>query len=682
MARDLARALGAASRKTSYYEGNGYTVTWATGHLVGLAEPHQYDSRYKTWRLSDLPIIPDEYKLVPLSRASQLASIVSLLRRPDFDYVVNACDAGREGELVFRWIVQWSGASVDIRRLWLSSLTKTSIDEAMSNLRPADEYDGLAEAARCRAESDWLVGINATRAMSRKSRSLVSVGRVQTPTLSLIVCREKQIEQFAEEDFWTVRVLLDSEHGQFEAYWSRAGGTSAERISSLDEAKRIEARLAQARSGEVAEVSHKEVRLSPPALYDLTSLQRQMNTRYGYSAHKTLALAQSLYERKAITYPRTDSRFITRSTIPLVVRALQTLRASHPEQVSRIMGADSKPDFGALIRESLVRDHHAILPTSHTPKLVGEQRVVYEAVCSRLLAALYPASIRRETALCIHVGSDTLCASGTKTIALGWREIEPGAKDNPLPELSQRDAVTVVEVEAKQSRTRPPERYTDASLLRAMQSVGRQFDDDALRQVLSQKGLGTPATRAAIIERLIEVGYVERHARHLLPTAKGRQVVETLPVRELTSAELTAEWEMRLQQVQEQSLSRDEYMKQMQQFVREMVQSIKHLKQQKLLDALGECPRCGAQVVPRGGGFRCVSSCGFALPPQIASKKISRKHAEALLSRKKTPLLQGFRSKTGGRFRAYLVLAEDHTLKLEFPKKRASYTRKRRTRSK
>jgi DNA topoisomerase-3 len=446
-------------------------------------------------------------------------------------------------------------------------------------------------------------------------------------------------------------------------------GGKQRRAQTAAEASHVRNRLLERGEARVDDIQDKEVVAQPPLLYDLTDLQRDMNVRYGFSASKTLELAQTLYERfKAITYPRTDSRYITGRVVPLVRTALGALAEERPEQVARLEElSGGRPPFGRLIRESHVRDHHALLPTGRVPAVGGDLKRVYDAVCSRLLASLDPPNIRRETTVSLSAGEDSLRARGAITLQQGWREIVAGPEDSPLPAMKAGDGVRILSAEAKEGTTKAPSRYTDATLLRAMQSAGRELDDENLKEALREKGIGTPATRAAIIERLIAVNYLYRESKHLAPTQKGMAVIEAIPERRLVSAELTGDWEMKLAEVERGARTREEFMRQMRAFVLEVVTTIKAMEARKVIDHVGACPRCGGDVVSSSKAYKC-QACGYAIISTVAGKTLDRKHIVALLTKGRTTLIPGFRSKSGGRFRAYLLLDEEKNLKFQFPK--------------
>jgi DNA topoisomerase-3 len=660
--------LGARDASPGYLEGNGYVVTWVAGHLLRLKEPHEYESRLKVWRLADLPIVPPQFELVPLSTQPQLKRVLQLLKSPAVDCVVNACDAGREGELIFRWLLEYSKSSLPSKRLWLSALTPGAVRDGFASLLPSADFDSLASAARCRAESDWLVGINATRAISKKCGGLLSVGRVQTPTLAMVVRREREVLSFVPETFFTVDALLRHDSGDFRAEWADDDGRQR-RARTAEEAALVVNRLLERGVASVDDVQDKEVSSQPPLLYDLTDLQRDMNVRFGFPASKTLDLAQTLYERfKAITYPRTDSRYITGRAVPLVHSALSALAQERPDQVARLEElSGGKPPFGRLIRDSHVRDHHALLPTGRVPAVGGDLKRVYDAICSRLLASLFPPNIRRETIVGLSAGDDNLRTRGAITLQRGWREIIPGPEDSALPSMQPGDPVRVLSAEANEGVTKAPSRYTDATLLRAMQGAGKELDDESLKEALREKGIGTPATRAAIIERLIAVNYLFRDGKFLVPTQKGMAVIEAIPERRLVSAELTGDWEMKLGQVERGASSRDEFMREMSAFVLEVVTTIKGMEARSVVDHVGSCPRCGGDIIASSKAYKC-RACGYAIFATVAGKSLSRKHVVSLLTKGRTTLISGFRSKSGGRFRAYLVLDEEKNVKFQFPK--------------
>jgi len=680
VARDLARVLGRFTPRQGWLENDRLLISWAIGHLVELAEPEDYDPAWKTWRLASLPILPEQFRLRPVARTrDHFATVAQLLGRPDVGLVVNACDAGREGELIFRYLYELSGCTLPVRRLWISSLTDEAIREGFRRLRAGEELDRLAAAARCRSESDWLVGINATRAMSKRSLTLVSVGRVQTPTLALLVQREKEIADFRPCPFWRVIVTFQSERGEYRGTWYR--GDEAE-LWSEAEALEILARV-QGKPGMVGRVTKSRRTQPPHLLHDLTDLQREMNRAYGFSASKTLQLAQELYERdKLITYPRTASRFLTPELVPLLPRLMTVVAAGEGPVAAaarELLARGRLPVTGRLVNPARVKDHHAIIPTPRAPAdggPRGDKGRIYEAVVRRFVASFLPSYVTEATRVETVVGEDRFRSEGQVVLQQGWRVLQPSADETvELPPLEAGMAVMTAQAAVETGTTRPPARYTEASLLRVMETAGSLVEEEDLAEAMREEGIGTPATRAAIIERLLEVGYVEREGRALRPTPKGMELIARLPVRELTSVSLTGRWERRLREIEEGSEERDRFMKDIRAFTRDLVEQIKRLDAEGLaagmVRSVGSCPRCGAPVVERWQVWGCsnwkTTSCPFHFSRTVAGYKLSSRQAALLLSRGRTGLLRGFRSRTGRRFAAYLVLNSEGRLSFEFP---------------
>src|SRR5262245_50244859 len=528
--RDLSRALpGAFAKHEGYLESDSHIVTWAVGHLVQLAEPDEYDAKYKKWRMADLPIVPDQFRLVVRDERSrkQMTVITRLLKRDDVDLVINACDAGREGELIFAWTFEKAGAKKPVQRLWLSSMTAKAIKEAFAALRPASEFDLLEQAARSRSEADWIVGMNATRAATIRLRSsfdgAVSLGRVQTPTRAIIARREEEIRAFVPEPYWLVDATFETVDDP-RSYVGRYHAGSQPRLKTAKEAAAI-VDAVRGGAGTITKLEKTTRREKAPLLYDLTSLQREANTRYGFSARRTLAAAQRLYEEhKVLTYPRTNSRFLPSDMIG-EIRPIAGVVGTFPEYANAaayVRGLDVLP-LGRVINDAKVTDHHAIIPTNSDhkiDKLSDDDRRVYDMVVRRFLAVFHPEAVFENTRLETTVLEHVFRTTGRVLMEAGWRgvygQIEESSADDDegsdqtLPRLSQGEAVAVLEVGSEEKVTQPPRRYSDASLLAAMETAGRLVDDDEMREAMKDSGIGTPATRAAIIERLIDVGYVER----------------------------------------------------------------------------------------------------------------------------------------------------------------------------
>lgn len=713
VARDLAGCLGKFRARQGYLENDNYLITWAIGHLVELAEPEVYDPRFRRWNSETLPILPEEFRLTVISKtASQFGIVTRLMAEGSVLAIINACDAGREGELIFRYIYQMAGGNRPAKRLWVSSLTEEAILAGFRNLREGVEYLRLGDAARCRSESDWLVGINATRAMSVKRGNLYSIGRVQTPTLALLVRREEEIGQFKPETYWVVRGTFMTSLGSYQGYWVGTGEkpktesvrTDGEDTPGVTEGSRIRAReLAEAiarkvdsQPATVESVERKRILQAPPLLYDLTEMQREMNRRYGFTAQKTLSLAQELYEKdKAITYPRTDSRFLTPDLIPGIRGRVEHLLAGTlPGDSLLAKGArwvleqPKLPITGRLINPKKVSDHHAIIPTGKPGPLEGDKGKVFSAVVARFLATLHPPAVSEQTKVVTVAVGERFVSRGRVVLEPGWLMVEPPRQketDPELPALRQGMGAAVTRTDVLERTTKPPPRYTEASLLQAMETAGRSLipaggeippDWDELREVMKEEGLGTPATRAAIIERLIRVGYVCRERKALVPTAKGLDLINSIPSKDLTSPELTGRWEKRLRDVERGLLSRGQFMEEIRGYVRTVVESIlgssgfSEVAAGAAADSggVGICPKCGQPVAETPVSYRCRTgkACGFALWKTILGKTIDRATAERLLSGQKTRYMSGFRSKAGKPFTAALSLTREGKLEFHF----------------
>src|SRR5437588_133038 len=546
--RDLAGALPDAfkqSKDKTHIEGDDFVISWAVGHLVGLAAPDEYDPKLKKWRFADLPILPDKFKLVPVDERSkkQLTAVHKLMRRKDIDRIVNACDAGREGELIFAYTYETAGIDKPVERLWLSSMTKKAIQEAFEHLRPGAEMEKLEDAARSRSEADWVVGMNASRAASIRLRAAfdgaVSLGRVQTPTLTLVARREEEIRAFKPEPYWLVEAGFEASEAR--AYRGRYLG--GKRIAE-DLAQRIVEETRDG-TGEITSLEKKEERERPQLLYDLTSLQRHGNTLFGFSARRTLAAAQRLYEEhKAITYPRTSSRFLPSDQIPEIKPTAELVgrNAAYTAGARYVLSLDSLP-LGRVVNDKKVADHHALIPTrsEHDLDRMGsDERKVYDLVAKRFLAVFHPDAVFERTRVETTVNEHVFRTSGRRLTEAGWKavygeEAQPAERpdddtggDQLLPRLEQGESVRVEEVESLRKETQPPRRFTEASLLGAMETAGKDIEDADLREAMKDAGIGTPATRAAIIERLIDVGYIEREGRALIATDQGIQVIRLL----------------------------------------------------------------------------------------------------------------------------------------------------------
>src|SRR3989440_3864934 len=538
--RDLAGALPGNYKQNpdkTYLEGDDYWITWAVGHGVGLAAPDEYDPKLKKWRFADLPILPDKFKLVPNDEKSkkQVNAVHRLIRRDDVDLIVNACDAGREGELIFAYLYETSGVKKPVKRLWLNSMTTRAIQDAFERLRPGEEMETLEDAARSRSEADWVVGMNATRAASIRLRSAfdgaVSLGRVQTPTLALVARREEEIRAFKPEPYWLVEAQFEADPER--RYNGRYLG--GKRIAEDEAAKIVDA--GRDKPGAITKLEKKEEPRRPQLLYDLPSLQRPANTLYGFSARRTLGAAQRLYEEhKAITYPRTNSRFLTGDLVAEIKPTADLVgrNAPYTKAARYVLSLDRLP-LGRVVNDKKIADHHALIPTrsEHDLDRMGsDEGKVYDLVAKRFLAVFHPDAVVERTRLETTVNEHVFRTSGRRLIEAGWKsvygeEAQPAERsdddtggDQLLPQLEQGEAVKTLSVESLRKETQPPRRYTEASLLAAMETPGKDIEEADLREAMKDSGIGTPATRAAIIERLIDVAYIERDGRALIATDK------------------------------------------------------------------------------------------------------------------------------------------------------------------
>ncbi len=700
--RDLTRVLpGAFMKHEGYLESEGYVVTWAVGHLVQLAEPDEYDAKYKKWRMADLPIAPAEFKLVVRDERSkkQMAVIRKQLSRADVEEVVNACDAGREGELIFAWVFEKSGGKKPVRRLWLQSMTAAAIKEAFAHLRPGAEMEKLEQAARSRSEADWIVGMNATRAATIRLRSsfdgAVSLGRVQTPTLAILARREEEIRAFTPEPYWLVDATLAATGER--VYEGRYHAGAKPRLPTAAEAEAIVAAV-RGGTGTITKLEKTERKERAPLLYDLTALQREANSRFGFSARRTLGAAQRLYEEhKALTYPRTSSRFITGDMIAEIKPTVRGVgaRREYARAAEYVVGLERLP-LGRVVNDAKVTDHHAIIPTrsDHHPvdKMSDDDLKIYDMVVRRFLAVFHPDAVFENTRVETTVAEHVFRTRGKVLLVPGWRGVygeetpsdgagggagsdEDEGREQRLPKLDQGEAAEVREIAAEEKETKPPRRYSEGSLLAAMETAGKLVDDDEAREAMKDSGIGTPATRAAIIERLITVGYIERDGRSLVVTEKGLNVVRLLGEHPLTSPSLTGDWEHRLERIATGEESRERFMGDIVAFAESTVGELDaKLKEVRIPRAnLGPCPVCGHDIMENRKGYSCWSrddpGCGFVIWKGKAGKQLPAAVARELIARGKTEkAVTGFKGRSGRSFRARLALqqSEEGKWRVEF----------------
>ena len=542
--RDIARVLGARGGGEGMIVGEEYVVSWAVGHLVTLCDPNELNPAWKKWSMDTLPMLPEALKTKVISKTrAQFSVLKKLLRDPEIDRVICATDSGREGELIFRYIYDQAGCRKPVDRLWISSMTDAAIREGFASLKPDSAYDGLYASARCRSEADWIIGMNASRAYTLRYDVLLSVGRVQTPTLALLVARDREIRAFTPRDYWEIR----ADFGDYTGLWIDPE-TKEMRCYDHDRAEEIAARV-RGKEGVVTENERARKTQPPPQLYDLTSLQREANKLLGLSAAKTLEIAQALYEKhKLLTYPRTDSRYLPHDMIPKVAKTLNALPEPYAALVAPLREAGKFSTSGRMYNDSKVSDHHALVPTGSFAalnRLSETERRVFDMVVKRLIAAHYPDYEYLSVKLTTRVGADDFRTTGSVPLKEGWKAVYRSDKTDALPDLPVGTAHKVKGVKLKAQKTKPPEPHTDGTLLQAMENAGRALEDESLRESMKDSGLGTPATRAAIIERLVEVGYAKRKGRTILSTDKGEKLISIAP-EELTSPIMTGKWEKSL----------------------------------------------------------------------------------------------------------------------------------------
>ena len=720
VAQDIVRALtpvaGKFEKHEDHFENERYVVTSAVGHLVEIQAPEEFDVKRGKWSFAHLPVIPPHFDLKPVDKTkTRLNAVVKQARRKDVGQLINACDAGREGELIFRLIEQYAGGAKGglgkpVKRLWLQSMTPQAIRDGFAHLRSDAQMQGLAHAARSRSEADWLVGINGTRAMTAfNSRDggffLTTVGRVQTPTLSLVVEREEKIRRFVSRDYWEIHAGFQAEAGQYLGKWfdpkwkkSEDPEARADRLWSLREAEAI-AHAVRGKAATVTEESKPTTQASP-LLFDLTSLQREANGKFGFSAKTTLALAQALYERhKALTYPRTDSRALPEDYLPVAKNTFAMLAGSGMRHLAPY--AQQALDDGyvrpskRIFDNAKVSDHFAIIPTTQAPHGLSEaEQKLYDLVVRRFMAVFFPSAEYLVTTRISQVVGHSFKTEGKVLVKPGWLAIygkeaaseveggKEGDKGQPLVPVKPGEMTHTEFAEARGLKTKPPARYSEATLLGAMESAGKQIDDEELRSAMQEKGLGTPATRAAIIEGLLTEKYMLREGRELIPTAKAFQLMTLLrglQVEELCRAELTGEWEYKLAQMERGQLSREAFMQQIQAMTEKLVKKAKEYDRDTIpgdyATLAAPCPNCGGVVKENYRRYACTGAggngegCGFSFTKSPAGRTFETAEAEQLLRERRIGPLEGFRSKAGWPFTAEVAIARDEeagNYKLEF----------------
>ena len=664
VARSIAAVIGATEKQNGYWQGGGYLVSWCIGHLVSFAEAGQYDKKYCKWKYEDLPILPQPWQfIVPDEKKQQFEAVRALLNRPDVDSVTAATDAGREGELIFRLVYQMAGCTKPVKRLWVSSMEDAAIREGFANLRPDSDYDALYQSALCRAKADWLVGINATRLFSVLYHKTLTVGRVQTPTLKMLVDRDAKILRFQKEKYYTVGI--------------QSGSLKADsgRIASMDEADTLKNACAGA-PAICTSIKREKKTEQPPKLYDLTTLQREANRLFGFTAKQTLDYAQQLYEKKLLTYPRTDSQYLTEDmgqTVQHLVSALMGL-------LSFAQGLDLTPDVGRVLNSKKVSDHHAIIPTAEFAKqgftgLAESECKLMNLVCAKLLCAVASPHEYETVTAVFSCAGNAFTAKGKTVLIPGWKEIDQRFRStlkadteeevlNTLPELSEGQSLSVV-ANISEHFTSPPKAYTEDTLLSAMERAGAED----MPENAERKGLGTPATRAAILEKLVQMGFVQRKGKQLVSTKDGINLAVVLP-ESLTSPALTAEWENRLTEIAKGSADPDEFMAEIEAQVRQLVKTYSCIStdKQNLFQServiIGKCPRCGENVYEGKKNFYCGNrGCQFVMWKndrffEQRKKAFTPKIAAALLKNGKAKVKDLYSEKTGKTYDATVLLAD------------------------
>jgi len=694
VAADIARALGGFARKGDSFESERYVLSSAVGHLLELVVPEGHEVKRGKWSFANLPVIPPHFALAPIERNEQrLNLLLRLIKRKDITGLINACDAGREGELIFRYIVQHARIKKPVERLWLQSMTPAAIREGFDLLRSDRELLPLADAAKSRSEADWLVGINGTRAMTAFNSKeggfyLTTVGRVQTPTLSILVEREEKIRAFEPRDFWEVSATFGVNAGTYTGRWFspefRKDEDAERRPERLWRAEKSEAIVAacQGKTGSVSEETKPSSQLSP-LLFDLTSLQREANGRFGFSAKMTLSLAQALYERhKVLTYPRTDSRALPEDYVGTVKKAMEILaegREYQPFAKAVLKGGWVKPNK-RVFDSAKVSDHFAIIPTLQAPRSLNEvEKKLYDMVVRRFLAVFHPPAESLQTTRITQIGEHRFRTEGRILVKPGWLAIygrSAQEESENLPSVTKGETARLLEIGAQPNQTKPPARYTEATLLSAMEGAGKLVEDDELRAAMEAKGLGTPATRAAVIEGLIKEEYVHRNGRELVPTPKAFSLFFALRhfgVGEITSPELTGDWEFKLKQMEHGKLRREEFMDHIEHVTRDLVERIKKgdIPDTAFATVSAACPKCGGTVQENYRKFQC-QKCDFSLWKVLSGREWAPEEIAELIAKRFIGPFTGFRSRMGKPFAAGIRLNDELRIEFDFGQGSAS----------
>jgi len=707
VAADIAKALGGFTKHDDYFESDTHVISSAVGHLLELACPEEFEVKRGKWSFAHLPVIPPHFALKPIEKTeSRLKVLNKLIKRKDVDGLINACDAGREGELIFNYIAQHTKTTKPIQRLWLQSMTQGAIRDGFTRLRQGNEMQGLGDAAVCRSESDWLVGINGTRAMTAFNSKtggfhLTTVGRVQTPTLAIVVEREKKIREFKPRPYWEVEADFAAKAGNYTGKWFDEGykkqddeHARADRLWEQTKAEAIRA-ATSGKPGIVTEEAKPETRLSP-LLFDLTSLQREANARFGFSAKTTLSIAQALYEKhKVLTYPRTDSRCLPEDYLPTVKETLtvltgqgagkghdEVLLARYSPFAHQILARNWVLPNKRIFNNAKISDHFAIIPTPQAPKNLNEvEQKLYDFVVRRFLSVFFPAAEYLVTTRITRVEGHPFKTEGKVLVNPGWlavhgKEGQEGTEGN-LVAVDAGEKVKTEEVTVKANETKPPPRYSEATLLSAMEGAGKMVDDEELKAAMAGRGLGTPATRAQIIENLIGEQYMLREGRELTPTAKAfslMTLLNGLGINELTQPELTGDWEWKLGRIEKGEFTRDEFMREIAEMTRHMVERAKTFEADTIPGDFGvltaRCPKCGGEIRETYKKFQC-GGCDYSLWKIVAGRQFEPAEIDTLLTEGQIGPLTGFRNKMGRTFAAAIKLNDDKLPEFDFGQDKA-----------
>ncbi len=694
VARDIAKTLGVTQKGNGCLMGEKYVVSWAIGHLVTLAEPEEYDEKLKKWSFVSLPILPEKMELKAIkSTRSQLKILHQWMNDKEIESIVCATDSGREGELIFRYIYNITKCKKPFQRLWISSMTEQAIKEGFANLKDSEAYDTLYHSAKCRSEADWLVGMNATRAYTLRYNVLLSIGRVQTPTLALIVEKQKEIDAFITKPYFEVQ----TDFGGFQGFWIDEKDET--KIENEEKAKEITQKV-DGENAIVTKVEKEEKRILPPLLYDLTELQRECNRRFGYSAKKTLDIAQELYEkRKMITYPRTDSRYLSDDMKNKVQNTMKRLAELETfQEFAKPLLLENKLSFSKrMIDNTKVTDHHAIIPTDvrlRLDSLTEDEKNVFLLVASRLISVFYPNYRYEVTKAFFGCHEERFLSKGMVILQEGWQEIEkklfpPKEKkektndEQKLPPLAQGEAYPIIEAKVLKKKTTPPKPYTESSLLSAMENAGRFVEDESLKEQMKDSGLGTPATRAAIIERLLSVGYITRKGKNLIPTEKGKQLIQVVP-EELRSPQTTGKWEKGLSSIAKGKMEEQRFMESIKRYVKFLVEDAARRKTEVVFPqeakkgprkggkTLGKCPVCkDGDVLENRKAFFCSNwktGCKFSAWKDSLSPygiELNEKIMQLLLKDGKIPQVSATLPQTGDKGKATMIFSADGKGRIE-----------------